>query len=92
MKTLRPLKKESPDLPAREALAKAAIEFRQRHQHNAKPKKLGNRKRKGPREIPDHIRRTILKQRKAEEERKREGRELPEKKATFVSGGSASPR
>lgn len=40
--------------------------------------------------LPENVRRTIEKQRLAEEDRRRKGRELPRTK--FVSGGKVSPK
>ena len=41
-------------------------------------------------ELPEHIKQTIKRQRKAEKKRKRAGRSLPETK--FFSGGTVSPK
>lgn len=83
--------RESPGTTPQKALrhAKDIVRNRGKFKVTAKEKVTNNDK-TPYKQVPEHIRRTISKQRHAEQERAKAGRSLPT--ARFVKGGKVSPK
>jgi hypothetical protein len=83
--------RESPGTTPHKALRHAKDIYRNRGRYKfTSEEKPTNNQRTPWEKLPEHVRETIKKQKRAETERKEEGRALPT--AHFVSGGKVSPK
>lgn len=90
LEIVKAIMRESPGTTLQKALRHARDIYRNRGKKVAAEEKATSDEKTPWKQLPEYVKETIRRQKRAEAEREKEGRSLPT--AHFVSGGKVSPK